>query len=307
MFPKVNLSASLNDWGAEIKPTLFDIGHNVDHKSAIDLFLAQQRDLNKLILDPTGKINAIDQLIKKGELEEIQGRKVLALLSQPNDNSKLYNLILLGYISAVEAYFRKLIREIINIDRVAREKCQMKTINFGATYYQDKDKYPESLMEGISFASSKNILTCIRELLGVVIQPNKDSSLGITLMHFDSLCQLRHCIIHRFGNIGVNNIIQLGIHGIDYQNCIEKPISLNYQSIQKASKVTSNLVREINHEVWSLIMERLANETPNFWKWDLRIDRTKFIQYLSIFFETDKQNLNDSYKEIFYQYKKMNK
>jgi len=305
MFPKVNQLSSLNNWDSELTHNLFDTSFNDQCISAIDAFMFNNKELNKLIFEPTEKISDIKELIISGNLDDTTGRKIIALLSVPVSNPRFLNLILLGYISSVEAYFRQLIRNLVNLDQYVKQNCELQPINYGTTYYQTCDMFPESLMDGTTFIKSDNIKNECNKLLGVSIQVTKKSSLEVAFKDFDSICQLRHCIVHRFGKIGVNNIIKLGIHKEDFKDCIEKPITMNFNAIQKASKITVNIVRELNQTIWTHVMKRLQNSEPPTWTWDLRSDKSQFRKYLNVFYESSLGPVEQNMKSIYDEYRKI--
>lgn len=306
MFPKINLLSGISDWSSELNSSLFDFNHLDINKSAIDSFIEKNKELNVLVNDPGSNQSVINDMILSGEINETDGRRILAKLANTQINSKLMNLLLLGYISSVEAYVRKLLRDLINIDVFVRQECELKTISFGATYYQSKEMLPESLMEGVSFAKSENIIRKCNELLGLSIQPSRGSRLDIAMNEYNSICQLRHCIIHRFGKIGVNNVMELGLHDESFKECIEKPLKLEFSKIQKISKVTTNLVRELNQQIWEKIMVRLQNSDADIWTWDFRTDKKIFRKYAAIFFETKTFTLDHKLKSIYDQYRSFN-
>ena len=49
------------------------------------------------------------------------------------------------------------------------------------------------------------------------------------LGHFSKVCQLRHCIVHRFGRLGSKNMIELGL--TEHKNYLEKPLKLNFDQL----------------------------------------------------------------------------
>jgi len=299
MFPKVNSNSSLNDFSNELNISLFDTSHREDEHSAIDSFILKNRELNKLIIDPTGKLGVINQMILDGVISEDNGRKVIAELSAPNPNPKFLNLILLGYVSSVEAYLRKIIRDIVNLDRFAKQACSKESIEFGTTYWQEPHMLPEALIEKVSFIRSATIINECSKLLGISSQKVNTSSLKKSYHDFDNICQLRHSIVHRFGHIGVKNLMALGMHTETYKNCIEKPITLDFTSIQKVSKTTVNLVQELNNALWKSIMERIRDADPEIFTWDLRIDKKLFKKYLMVFFESSLGNIDDKLTDIY--------
>jgi hypothetical protein len=304
MFPRINSSASMVDWTSEVKPALFNSGYTDTHLSAINSFFEKHQELNMLIIDPGESQQAVNLMIQNGDIDEVAGRKVIAKLAYPNVNDKLMNLVLLGYVSSVEGYMRQIIRDLVNLDLFVREKCELRTINFGATYFQQKEMFPESLMDEISFASKVNIIKSTKELLDLDLKINTRTSLSKALNDFDSICHLRHCVVHRFGKIGVTNAIKLGMHDESYRNCLEKPISMNFMTIQKVAKVAGNVVKELNQVLWQEALERLAKSDRCPWKWDYRSDKRLFNSYVRIFQEGTHSSENissifKSYKEIY--------
>lgn len=90
---------------------------------------------------------------------------------------ELTNMILLGCVSAVESYIRKILRSIINMDSCSRKKCESQTLTYGAaiSHQNKKEMLPEALLEGYSFANGKNIKDTIKAFLDV--QCDKNSAL----------------------------------------------------------------------------------------------------------------------------------
>jgi hypothetical protein len=204
------------------------------------------------------------------------------------------NLVLLGYVSAVEGYFRQIIRELVNLDSDVKANCRLVQVNFGATYYGAKEMLPESLMDGVSFTSKKNIINTCKNLLDIPLLAS--TRLAKPLEDFDSICQLRHCVVHRFGKVGATNAIKLGLHGAGFNECIEKPIAMSFASIQKASKVSVNLIKVVNQYLWEQIMKRsMENKSnSNAWSWDYRKDKKLFKKYIGLFYETTGLTFDDS-------------
>ena len=297
MFPKINTASSPVDWLSVVQPSLFEITYSDSHNSAIKSFLEKNIELNLLIIDPGGCQRTVNQMITDGEVIESEARKIIAKIAIPKVNQKFMDLVLLGYVSSVEGYMRQLIRELVNLDKTVRSNCELLPINFGATYYQSHDMFPEALMEGISFASSNNIKKTCKDFLGVVFGNLKNNlDLKKALNDFESVCQIRHCVVHRFGKVGATNAIKLGMHEESFKDCLEKPLKMNFETIQKASKVTLNLVKEINQFIFEEIMKRLAKD-DNFWTWDFRKDKKLFTKYMSVFYEFEYPIVNEKIKE----------
>ena len=203
------------------------------------------------------------------------------LVGLPADfSSQLAVLILLGYVSAVESYFREIIRKLILIDNASHKKCEKQSLTYGAALTHGPEMLPEALLETVSFAGSKNIEESLKKFLGIT---KGDYSSGVieAIDQFSKVCQLRHCCVHRFGRLGSNNAIALGLE--DHKKCLEKPLKIDFNSLQEIFLVCNNMVREINNFLFEKILNRSVSEGSYSWEWDLRKDRAEFKKYYDLF------------------------
>lgn len=212
--------------------------------------------------------------------------------------STTYNLILLGYISAIESYIREIIRKTIIIDKISRISCELEEINYGAAINYPKHLLPEVILEKASFASKKNIIDSFKKFLG--LEGNQPDELINTLNEFEKICHLRHCIVHRFGKLGSKNAIQFGLD--DHSGLIEKPLKLDINMVYELSIICSNTVLVVNKHLFNKILERTCSKTNCSWTWDLRKDKSKFEKYYNLYNSTRKPHvnatLNNSYSEM---------
>jgi hypothetical protein len=303
---RVNDFASPSGWTTS---NLFDVSFVEPNQSPIDTFYEKLMELNKLILDPREVISYANSIMVAGNINQATLDGIANHVNNTTIISSVHaNLILLGYISAVESYFREIIRKIILIDEIARKSCESKMIAFGAALFHEKEMLPEALLEIISFINKENIKDVLKQFIGITGMAFP-SSVDESLYEFENVCQLRHCIIHRFGKLGANNAIKLGldVHGL----FIEKPIKLNYNSLQKVAHISTNVVKEINQFLWQFIMMRQIADpiNQNNWKkksvstgwiWDFRKDKKKFKIYFDTFAFTNGVSvieIRNAYKE----------
>lgn len=250
---------------------LFDSEFIQSEKSAIDDFIDKRAALFILVCPYEDKI---DQL--------------------PNE---LSNMIFLGFISAVESYVRKIIRSIINVDHCSRVKCENQVIKFGAVLsHQEKTMLPESLLEEYSFASGRNIKDTIDKLLDIKCR-KETQPLNKALEEYSRVCQLRHCVIHRFGFLGSNNAINLGLS--EHKQFIEKPLRINFDQLNEIARVCENVVKVVNNFLFSEILERTYKNRTEKWFSDFRRDKKTFLKYYSIFKDSsNKEKIINIYKEF---------
>ncbi len=248
------------------------------------------------------KVSPIDAFLKKG----LELNRLLTTTTPP---VILSNLIILGYVSAVESYFREINRRLILIDEVANENCEEKKISFGTVMAQigNVEILPEALFEEISFASKKNIISALNTFLGIVVNESLNPDLNLTLNQFSEVCELRHCIAHRFGKFGSRNAISLGMkkHKVN----IEKPIQCNYNSLQEIITICQNTVRIVNNFLFDKILMRCLLDqkrkvNPRItWTWDYSIDKILFQKYYYTFnSKLEVASLNNSPKKMYDKY-----
>ena len=235
---------------------LFDDNYVHSNKSAIDDFVDKRTELFKLIWPYRENI--------------------------ANLPGELTKMILLGCISAVESYIRKIIRSIIIVDHASKKCCEERTLKYGAVVaHKDKSMLPEALFENISFTSGKHIKETISSFLNVKCDNNQN--LSMVLMEYSSVCELRHCVVHRFGLLGSSNAIRLGLS--EHVKYIEKPIQIDFDRLNGIVQICNNLVKAVNSHLFAEIIERTFVERTESWS-NYRKDKKTFKKYLDIFIDS---------------------
>jgi len=142
----------------------------------------------------------------------------------------LPNLLVLGYVSAVESYLREVVRNLVIEDFPSRKKCEDKQIPYGAAISYSVEMLPEALLETCSFTSKNNIKETLRNYLGITFQKSEAPELDQILEDFSRVCQIRHCIVHRYGHLGSLNAINLGLNS--HGDLLGKPLRLEFSTLQ---------------------------------------------------------------------------
>jgi hypothetical protein len=271
---------------------VIDLAYSEGKHSSIDKFFQKNSDLNKLLIDSNQVKNELKHLFETKQLKNASYQKLIKYIDNPlNISPVLANLIVLGHISSVESYFRELFRKIIIIDVIAQRSCREKMVSYGAALVHKRDALPDAILESVTFSGSYNISESLKEYLG--IKGSLPSGLSSALQEYSKVCHLRHCIVHRFGKIGVNNAIKLDWD--THKLHVEKPIKIDFSGLQDVSQICSNIVKETNNFVWQMVMMRQISDydgntfkkklnTEWHWKWGA--DRVKFKKYFDIFYST---------------------
>lgn len=222
------------------------------------------------------------------------------------------SLIILGYMSAVESYFRALFRGVINTDEVARRKVETKTVSFAAAIHHSLPLLPEALLESVSFSSPKNIKDSIVDLLG--INQLQDKDFAKALEEFGKIVEIRHCCVHRFGRLGSQNAQKLGLS--NHSMLFEKPFAPDYQTLTQLALTLRSVVLTINNTVYKKLLERIANsETVGEYSfvpsWNFTKDRAWFSKYYNLFSQShgpaSSPSMKAAYDNFRISYRKMSK
>ena len=218
----------------------------------------------------------------------VPGEPPFLLSSEPPAiSAELGALAVLGYMSAVESYFRALIRKLIEVDDQVRSLVEPMTISYGAACHHNAALLPEALMEHMSFAGEKTIVDVLRNLLG--IKGNLSNEVNEVLKEFKKVCEVRHCCVHRFGRLGSKSAMTLGIR--DHSTLLELPFAPTLDDLQRVSAFLRTFVKTINNFVYREIIERTArngarrDEFAYGWNWTGRWeeDEVQFRRYYGAF------------------------
>jgi hypothetical protein len=184
----------------------------------------------------------------------------------------------------VESYFRTIFRVVINNDQKAKSDAHTYTVPFGAVLYQGKDTIAEALLEGISFASEENIRKAFNKFLEISSLPDDIKTI---LLEFEKICHMRHCCVHRFGKLGAQNGIALGLEA--HSKALEKPLAISKPSLEDMASWLMSFVKTINNFMFRTLLDRSANDKNEHrieWKWVYKKDRAKFNRLYMLFCTT---------------------
>lgn len=210
-------------------------------------------------------------------------------------------LLLLGYVSAVESFFRTVLRSIINTDAKAKADVHSLVVPFGAVLYHDKKIVAEALLEGYSFASEKEVRAAFAKFLDVSNMPEGHK---IMLAEYEKVCQLRHCCVHRFGKLGTQNGIVLGLEL--HKNALEKPLSLSRQKLEDIASWLMSFAKAMNNYMFLTLLNRSVNEKNPYrvtWHWSYAKDRPKFEKLYKLFETSKDATRSPSAEELYERFK----
>lgn len=253
-----------------------------------------------------------DQAYAEPELSPIDqyfaNNKPLNLISSSQSfKQDLASIVLLGYMSAVESYFRAILRGVIIIDSYSQKLVENADIPYAAAIHHQGHLLPEALLEGVSLASATKLKDTLKSLLG--LKGAWPADVEKVLGEYSKICELRHCCVHRFGKLGTKNAVRLGL--AEHHKLLEKPIQLTQENLEDISFVLRSVVNTINRFIFESLLDRMATNRGDqgqklyleSWLWNYTMDRKRFLQYYNLFSSKEDTAPSPSPKSIYDAYR----
>jgi hypothetical protein len=247
--------------------------------SPIDKFIANTNAINKILIGAT---------------------------ANEAPSPELCSVIVLGYLSAVETYFRTLLSRLVHIDPITMRLMGQKTLLFSVAVSRPKDLLAEALYED-SFASSKELRSKLTEI-GMSRLPEEIES---ALKEYNKICTVRHCCVHRFGYLGTKNATDLGIS--DHQHLIGGIFIATVDQLSDIADALQQFVKTCNNHIYRFIMDRTVDDQNNSnhlwhwkWSWSYPKDKRYFEPYYSLFALRSGKPVSAPMRDLYSQFQQEN-
>lgn len=270
----------------------------------------------KIVLDTENWFNRRHLTTIQSPVDEFRSNlseiNVLYLQAETRGEYKpmLGSLVYLGMVSAAEGYFRSLLRRLILVDPACQRNASSRTVTYGAALHHAPDLLPEALLEGLSLASTKNVASELKTICNIS-QMSKDGSVPAALQqlfqNFEAICQVRHCGIHRFGKLGSQQALRLGMDL--HKPLLEKPLALTVQHLEDIAEALEALIRAVNSYCFADILKKTHTTGPTgrekdklyqvAWQLDWALDEGRFTSYYDIFASLGGSQPSASAKDLY--------
>lgn len=178
----------------------------------------------------------------------LKGKILTAAYAQ---DAEVLGLMIVGVISAAEFYFRSILGRMIQIcplcSRLA-ENAQVPMGSFG--YYKGTDYcFALGAMEHESLADADRVANYIKRLTG--FKTTDDSSVVAALEGYEALCEVRHCLAHARGFVGLKGSRALGLN----ERSLSK-VLVAQEGALELLKLSHNGVRAVNRFLFDSLVDR---------------------------------------------------
>lgn len=275
----------------------------VDHRSITSLQALPKLDTNKMFGGPMAtQTSPLDQFITNTNSINViylsAGKQAdAALVMTP----ELGALALLGYMSAVESYFRAVIRGLIVLDECVNSIAEPMNVSYAAAVHHSPEMLPEALTEHLSFAGEKNVTTMLREILG--IKGAFPLPVDQAIKEFVKICEIRHCCVHRFGRLGSKTAIALGM--ATHNTLLEQPFAPTVEDLQNIADLLRTFVKIMNNFIFHSVIERVNEKNSDKyqyswqWTWDEEEDMPRFQKYYDLFASKEDTTPSPAAKDLY--------
>jgi hypothetical protein len=250
-------------------------------------------DTTKLFSPVVGKASPIDNF-----MNHTNAINVIRMRSIGVPSPELASISVLGYLSAVETYFRTLLSRLAHIDPPTQKLLANKQVMFSVAMSRPKETLAEALYED-SFAQVKDVKN---KLLEIGLRPSNE--LERAFKEYDKICHVRHCCVHRFGHLGTRNAEELGMR--EHRDLIGNVFTANAEDLDKIGDALQQFVKTCNNHVYRHVIDRtvidqnLINTSFDWkWAWTFRADKKRFERYYDLFALTNFAPASKPLKEVY--------
>lgn len=168
-----------------------------------------------------------------------------------SESEFLGRFLVIGIVSAAEAYFRGVLSSCIEICPIAQSTASERTINLGGLLWHGQVGFSRSAFDHTSFASTRELTQTLKNYLGIGLD---DRTFKDLLDQFETVCHLRHGIVHSDGLLPGRNAVQLDIQR--YRKPVR--ITIGYEQLQAVAAVVNTLVMTLNRHLFQEMCKRWA-------------------------------------------------
>lgn len=212
------------------------------------------------------------------------------ILAPDVSDAEMFGLLTIGVISSVEFYLRNVFGRVPEICSIARRHFELTGVPAGAFAFYANSPLPPllAIFDHESLADGKKINNAAQKIANINL--NDDSSVKKVIEDFDRLCELRHCLVHSRGFVGLK---ACSILGLNFRH--PHKVLMTRQHVLEVLKIAHNVVRAVNRCLADSIANRWVDQGLLTGQW--QSDKVLF----SNLFNTFVLKGNDAYSGNIYR------
>lgn len=219
------------------------------------------------------------------------------LLRDGSPDSEMLGLLTIGVISSVEFYLRNVFSRIPEVCPIAARHIEMSLVPAGAAGFYSGSGLPQymSCFEHESLADGKRIRSLCEKFTGLKVVA--DGSANKVIEDFDKLCEIRHCLVHARGFVGLKACNALGL-----DDRAPRKVLLQAEGALEVLKLAHNVVRALNRFLAQGIIERWIGSGVLTGSWTE--DQDIFKRYMDLFCIPSESDFNGAAFKCYLPYRR---
>lgn len=182
-------------------------------------------------------------------------------------DEQLRALLFIPIFGAAEMYFRSFISGVVEVCPYARQKAATQQVAMGAIMSLGLEGVAVAIAEHEGLTSKGQIANRTRNILGFDV--NASSSLAQAIRDFESVCHLRHAVVHLNGELLFLNRRELGIKATG-----RIQLRPDVKVLQDVAGKVANVIRAYNSHIGAELGRRWLDEGYLSGRW--KNDKKKF-------------------------------
>jgi len=226
------------------------------------------------------QVSPIDSFYCK-RTDLLKAAQPTALAAQP----VIGPLLLVGFVSATENFFRDVLAGVVSIRPLARSVAAQEKISLGTVLWHAGRLAERGAFEHMSFTSAENVRTTAKKYAAFEIK--KNGPLDAALVEYEKISELRHGVVHSGGVVAGKNALKLELG----QATPQSTIGLGFAELQECAEVCSTVVGAANAELFAELVTRWATHWRRHGTWDKKDATARFRTLWALFHsDVDAQN-----------------
>lgn len=203
-------------------------------------------------------------------------------VANSNGNDWTGPLQVIAIVSSTENYFRDLFSRILKMCPDTQKNAASTTVNLGSVMWHTKENISIGAFEHLSFANTETIVSTTNKYVGIDLRKN----LKAILDEFDTVCELRHGIVHSGRVLAGKNGIKLKLP----PSVKAAKIAIGFAELQEIAAICTTLVVAYNQLMFEEMCRRWATSWRKASGWCPSKENDYFKEIWSIFFSATDHN-----------------
>jgi hypothetical protein len=207
---------------------------------------------------PRGSVPAISPI----DAYYAEAARLLQASREPWCTERHVALLLIELVSCVELFVRDLLVGLVVSCPSATSASARKQVSLASLRYYAECERAYAVFDHQALSGVAEICKATKAIVGVEIKQNAPVYAALSV--FDSVCQLRHAVVHQGGRLAPHNLLELKLDKMPLAPVV---VRLNSLLFEELLLVTHSVVRAYNQHLFDCTLTRWMSEDVLTLRW----------------------------------------